>query len=74
MIMSELTETLSVEVTVTEYKRLVMGKILSLGLAQIVNIFNCVTFSSLISIKRKSTGHHDYRRQMLFNSIAELVP
>lgn len=67
--------------TVTAYKRLVIDgkdfvieKILSLSLAQIVNIFNCMTFSSLISINLKSTGHHDYRRQMLFNSITELIP
>lgn len=48
-----------------------MGKILSLRLAQIVNIFNCVTFSSLISVSLKSTRHCDYRRQMLFNCITE---
>lgn len=51
-----------------------MGKNLSLSLAPIVNIFNCVTFSSLISVNLKSTGHHDYTREMLFNCIAQLVP
>lgn len=49
-----------------------MGKILSLSFAQIVNISNCVTFSSLINVDLEGTGHCDYGRQMLFNCITEL--
>lgn len=33
-----------------------MGKILSLNLAQIVNVFHCLTFSGLISVDLKAQG------------------
>lgn len=49
-----------------------MGQILSLSFAQIVDISNCVTFSCLINVNLKSSGHCDCGRQTLFNCLTEL--